>query len=46
MLRRASGAPSGAQGSQVLQRIDSVGVAVSPSLCAYQFLFELQPPAE
>ncbi len=46
MLRRASGAPSGAQASQVLQRIDSVGVAVSPSLCAYQFLFELQPPAE
>jgi glycosyltransferase involved in cell wall biosynthesis len=42
LLRRASGSPRSPRGSGILRRADDLSVSVSPTLCAYQFLFELQ----
>ena len=45
--RDASGASRGpGRAGSVIQRLDALGVAVRPTLFAYQFLYELQPAAE
>jgi SAM-dependent methyltransferase len=43
LAHRSSGQQRGSRGTRVLHRIDRVGVTASPSLFAYQFLFELAP---
>jgi SAM-dependent methyltransferase len=43
LMRRSSGGHRTPGGAQTLQRADRLSVAISPTLCAYQFLFELEP---
>ena len=46
LAHRSSGEARGSKGTHTLHRLDRLGIAVSPSLFAYQFLFELEPRAE
>jgi glycosyltransferase involved in cell wall biosynthesis/SAM-dependent methyltransferase len=46
LMRRSSGGRRSPRGAQALQRADRLSVAVSPTLCAYQFLFELEAAAD
>jgi 2-polyprenyl-3-methyl-5-hydroxy-6-metoxy-1,4-benzoquinol methylase len=41
MLQRSSGSRRSPKGAKVLRGIDDIGVTVYPSLCAFQFLYEL-----
>ena len=43
LAHRSTGERRGSRGTNALHRIDRLGIEVSPSLCAYQFLFELAP---
>jgi hypothetical protein len=41
MLQRSSGSRRSPKGARVLRGVDDLGVTVYPSLCAFQFLYEL-----
>lgn len=45
LVHRSGGRARHARSARVLQTADRLGVSASPSLFAYQFLFELQPSA-
>jgi glycosyltransferase involved in cell wall biosynthesis len=46
LLRRSSVTNPNTRASRALRRVDRAGVALAPSLCAFQFLFELQRAAD
>ena len=43
--RETVGLPRGADGSPAMSVVDGVGLALRPSLFAYQYLFEVAKPA-
>jgi len=45
LAERSTGAARSSRAAGALKAVDRVGVAALPSLCAFQFLFELEPSA-